>query len=252
MKLILPKNIFTSLFVNHFINTDQNEIKYNESSLIAKELESNTSAVALIPTLDLINNRNLFVSSKAAVIINGALSNSYIYFKEGEKEFERISLRGDVTLNEVLFSRIIFSELYSKEIEVVLDPGQTPDKVKDFIVAGNENFNLWDVEKGISLAEEVSELIDYPYVNFVFASQDRDSIEEFNSLFASIAEKHENSEIKINDSLNLSDKAKSFLEENISSIYFDMTENEITAIKEMIKLIYYHGIIDDIFDIKFV
>ncbi len=252
MKLILPKNIYTSLFVNYFINTDKNEINYKESSLIAKELESNTSAVALIPTLDLINNRNLFVSSKAAVIMNGALCNSYIYFKEGEKEFERIYLRGDVTLNEVLLSRIIFSELFSKEIEVVLDPSQTPDKEKDFIAAGNENFNLWDVEKGISLAEEVSELIDYPYVNFVFASQDRDSIEEFNSLFTSINEKFGDSEIKIIDSLNLSFKAKSFLEDNINSLYFNLTEDEINAIKEMIKLIYYHGIIDDIFDIKFV
>jgi hypothetical protein len=52
MKLFAPNNIFVSILKNH-IPTDVDVI-YKPSSLISKELEFNTQAIAMIPSLDLI------------------------------------------------------------------------------------------------------------------------------------------------------------------------------------------------------
>ena len=86
MKLIMPKNVFSAILKTALPQKYQIDILYQESSLICKSLEYNTSAIALIPSLELINNRNLFVSKKIALSFDGMLSNSYFYFIKGEKE----------------------------------------------------------------------------------------------------------------------------------------------------------------------
>jgi hypothetical protein len=251
MKLILPKNIYSSILVSELQKNDSYEISYKESSLISKDLEFNTSAIALIPTIDLINHRNLFVSNKLALAFDGALSNSYFHFVEGEKKIEKIYLRGDVSLNEILLTKILFSERYSANLEIALDPGKNAEKGKDFLVVGDENFISWDFQNAISLADETSELIEFPYVNYVFASPDREALQKFNESVTAVDSIIEDQIEKIIDPLILSTEAKFFIIQNIGSLYFDMTDNEVNAVNELIRLVFYHGIIDDMFDVKF-
>jgi len=252
MKLILPENIFSSILEAVLPQKSGIEIFHQQSSLICKDLEYNTSAVALLPTLDLVNHRNLFVSSKLCVSLDGMLSNSYFYFIEQEKTFQKIFLRGDVSLNEIILTKILFSEMYSSEIELTLDTSKITEAGRDVIVVGDENFHSWNYQSAISLADEVAELLNLPYVNFVFASHDKKALEEFNKQINPIDERIDGDIINIIKELNLSDKAKEFITENLGSIYFDMTDNEETAVNELVKLIFYHGIIDDMFDVKFV
>lgn len=252
MKLILPKNVFSTILKTALPQEYQTEILYQESSLICKSLEYSTSAIALIPSLELINHRNLFVSNKIALSFDGTLSNSYFYFTEGEKNFQKIYLRGDISLNEILLAKILFSEKFSSQIEITLDTNKIAEKGRDYIIAGDENFHLWDYQSAISLADEVSEMIDLPYVNFVFASHDKEALEKFNKQIILIDEKIDSEFINIMKGLTLSEKAKEFIKVNLGSIYFDMTDNEENAVNELIKLIFYHGIIDDIFDVKFI
>jgi len=40
--------------------------------------------------------------------------------------------------------------------------------------------------------------------------------------------------------------------ENIDSLYFELTGNERQALNELIKLAYFHGIVDEIKDLNFV
>jgi hypothetical protein len=252
MKLILPKNIFASIFLKSVEDKLDSEIIFLESSLISKELQTNTSAVALIPTLELINNRNLFVSSKVCISFDGTLSNSYFYFNKDGKNFQKIFLKGDVSINEVLLAKIIFSEMYSTEIEIVLDTHKVIEKDKDYLLAGDDNFTSFDCTTAMSMAEEISEFIELPYVNYVFVSMDKESLEAFNKIEDQIDPKVEDSIEDILSALNLKDEMKSFIKENLNSLYYSMTENEIDAIGELIKLIYYRGFIDDMFDVKFV
>jgi hypothetical protein len=214
-------------------------------------LEFNTSAIAFIPTIDLINHRNLFVSNKLALAFDGALSNSYFHFVEGEKKIEKIYLRGDVSLNEILLTKILFSERYSANLEIALDPSKIAEKGKDFLVVGDENFTSWDFQNALSLADEASELIEFPYVNYVFASPDREALQKFNESVYTVDPIIEDQIEKIIDPSILSAEAKSFITQNIGSLYFDMTDNEVNAVNELIRLVFYHGIIEDMFDVKF-
>jgi hypothetical protein len=252
MKLILPKNIFSAILKTVLPQEYQTEVIYQESSLICKSLEYNTSAIALIPSLELVNHRNLFVSRKIALSFDGMLSNSYFYFIEGEKEFKKIYLRGDISLNEILLAKILFAEKFSSQIEIALDTNKNPEKGKDYILAGDENFLSWNYQSAISLADEASEMIGLPYVNFVFASQDKDALEEFNEQIVPIDERIDSEITSIVKGLTVSENVKIFIIENLGSVYFDMTDNEENAVNELIKLIFYHGIIDDIFDVKFI
>jgi len=95
-------------------------------------------------------------------------------------------------------------------------------------------------------------MIDLPYVNFVFASHDKEALAEFNKRINPVDERTENEIINIIKTAALPEKTKEFLVENLGSVYFDMTDNEEAALNELIKLIFYHGIIDDMFDVKFV
>ncbi len=251
MKLITPKNFFTSVLAEA-INKNELELFFVEASLIGKELEYNTSAIGLIPSLDLINHRNLFVSSKYAVSFDGMLSNSFFYFHENERRFEKITLRGDVSLNDIILTKILFSERFSSQAEITLDTGNAPTKGKDYLVVGDENYSSWDFKKGISFSDEVSDMLDFPYVNFVFVSPDQNSLNTFHELIGQIDETIEDKIDTILPILNLPDKAKSFIKENLDSLYYQMTSNETEALNELIRLLFYHGIIEDLFDVKFV
>ena len=252
MKLFIPQNIFSSIFESVIPKNSNIEIIRKESALICKQLETNTSAVALMPTLELINHRSLFVSQKLGFSFDGILSNAYLSFVGAERDISKLKIRGDLSINEIVLSKILFSERYFTEIEISLDPAKERIVDTDYLIVGDENFLHGDYKKGISFADQLSEMIDLPYVNYIFVSQDRESLEHFNSLFSEVDLKIEDELPNILGKMNLTDGLRDYLKENIGSVYYELTENEIGAMNELIKLVYYHGIIDDIFDLKFI
>ena len=251
MKLFIPDNIFASIFTSTFPSESNVEVVKKESALLCKQLETDTSAVALIPSLDLINHQTLFVSSKIGISFDGILSNAYMYFAEKEKKIDKIKVRGDVSINEIVLTKILFSERFSSNVEISLDAKQENSFAGDYIIIGNENFRLGNYKKGISFSDQIAEMLDLPYVNYVFVSQDKESLEQFNSLLSKADEKIDNEIENILSNLNYEEEVKDFIRNGLGSVYFELTRNEIDAIKELIKLVYYHGIVDDIFDIKF-
>ena len=82
-KLLLPNNIFTRIFLSELSLNDNYEISFLPASLIAKEITENDNSIGLIPSLDLLTFKDLFVSSEMGISLNALLSNSYIHFKEG-------------------------------------------------------------------------------------------------------------------------------------------------------------------------
>ena len=252
MNLYLANNIFSKIFLSA-LPADKNITPvFKDSALICSELEKDRSAVALIPTLELINHRALFVSSKIGISFDGPLSNSYLYFPDPEKSFTKLKVRGDISINEIILSKILFSERYSTNIEITLDAGIELNNEDVYLIMGNENFMSRDFSTGLSFSDMVAEMLDLPYVNFVFTSMDKESLAKFNGNFENIDINIEDNISSISDQLEVSDEVKNYVKVNIGSLYFEMTDNEKVAVKELVKLIYYHGIIDDIFDIKFI
>lgn len=251
MKLFLPKNIFSSIFIS-VIENPEIEIINKESAVLSRQLESDTSAIALIPSLELINNRNLFVSQALGFSFDGVLSNAYLSFTGRDNNISKLTFRGDVSINEILLSKILFSERYSTELEISLDPAKEKSTGKDYIIVGDENFYNNEFSKSISFADQIAELIDLPYVNYLFVSKDKEALARFNSLFANIDSKIEDNISATLSKLSYGQQVNNFFIENFGSVYYEITENEINALNELVKLVYYHGIIEDIFDLKLV
>jgi len=250
MKLFAPQNIFTSILESAL--PEWMEVIHKPASLVVKELEKNTQALALIPSLELINHKDLLVSQKFGISFDGILSNSYYYFSEGERTIKKILVRGDVSVNEVILAKILFEERYSSNVELVLDTSDKMEAGTDYIVSGDYNYTSGKFEKAISLADEVSEMLDFPYVNFVLVSKDRESLTNFEKQIDSMDEMIEEKLVESLEKLNVPLNSKDFIKENFSSVYFDLTENEKEGLNELVKLVYYRGIIEDMFDIKFV
>ncbi len=122
-KILLPQNIFSKIFLSELKLNDGDTFEFHPASIIAKKLLQEENSVGLIPTLDLLTFKDLYVSSKLGISFNALLSNSYIHFKEGQETLEQIFLKGDVTTNEIILSKILFKEFYDVDV--------TPSLVKD-------------------------------------------------------------------------------------------------------------------------
>ncbi|NMB80907.1 MAG: hypothetical protein GYA14_03730 [Ignavibacteria bacterium] len=253
MKLFLPPNIYAGILKSFLKQYKELDIEIKESSLLSNELENDKDAVALIPSMDLINHREVFVSGKAGISFDGTLSNAYFYLTDNsQRTLGNIYIRGDVSVNEIILTKILFEERFSAEVEITLDTHKDPTNTQNTLVVGIENFTNWDYNSSISFSDQMADLLDLPYVNFIFASYNKGNLSRLESFFNGVdASVEENISELLND-LSLSEEIKNYVQSNLGSVYFEMTSNESEALNEMIKLVYYHGIIEDIFDVKFI
>ena len=122
----------------------------------------------------------------------------------------------------------------------------------NYLVVGNDNWVDDQFLSGTSFCEQVSELIELPYLSFVFASKSEKAIKEFNAKYNDVTNKII-SGLAVNlDKISLSSEVNSFIKKEIDSVYFDLTITELDGLKELLQLAYFHQIFDDLFDIKFV
>lgn len=253
MKLITAKNIFTSLLMASLPENSKLDIKFKESSLISSELEKDENSIGIIPSCDLITHQGLFISKKNALSFDGILSNAYFYFTPNQNSFTDLYLSGDVTSNEIILSRILFKERYSSDIQLHLETSSTFDRdSKNYLIVGERNFNENLFPSGLSFSDELSTMIFLPYVNFVIASKTKGNIEEFNEILNEIDDNLEQNLQNYLEKLKLNDPAKKFITEGFSSVYYEMTESELEGLTELLQLPYFHGIYDDLFELKLV
>ena len=252
MNFFFPNNIFGRLIKNNLPASLESSVDFRPSSLLTKSLNNTSGSVALIPTLDLINNRDIYVSRSFGISFEGALCNSFLYYGSGQKNLSRINLNGDVSAVEVILCKILFKELYNTEIEISIlsDDTGTPDK--NVLTVGDKNFQTGVYSKGISFAEEIVEALNLPYVNYLLASNDKSLLEKVNVELEGV-------EGKIYDNLDenlktekLSEGGKNYIAENISTFIMDFDEQDIEGLEQIIRLPYYHGLINDIIEVKFV
>jgi hypothetical protein len=178
MRILIPQNVYSAIFAMTLPDEMKKFVEVKPSSVICTELEKDANAVGLMPSLDLYKHKELFVSSKLGISFDGVLSNTYIYFEPEQLDFTDLFLRGDVSTNEIILSKIMFSEKYSRDVNVVLDTKEIDFANNNYIIAGNENLEYNPIDKGMSFADQIASMIDYPYVNFVVASQKEGNIIE--------------------------------------------------------------------------
>jgi len=250
-KFYLPQNIFSSVLLSEIGDKSELDLEFFPSSLISKKLSSDDSSVGLIPTMDLVTNKDFFVSSEIGISFNALLSNSYIHFKEEQETIGELFLKGDVTSNEVILSRILFKEFYDVEIKTTLLNKEVSDFKNNLLITGDENYEKELFLNGLSFAEEIIELINAPYVNFVLASSSEDAIKEFNSNYkSSFTAGHAENFEKLFPTFPQT--SLDFLSVNMQHLVFDLEEQDREGINQLLQMPYYHGMIKDIIDVKFV
>jgi hypothetical protein len=251
MKLILPDNIYSQIFLSEINNSGKLQTELSPSALIAKRIITEENTIGLIPTLDLITFKDFFISREIGISFNALLSNSYIYFKEKQKSLSEIFLQGDVTSNEVILSKILLNEFYNVNVKTTLLSSPPSDFNNNILIVGDENFEVEFFSRGLSFAEEIIELISGPYVNFVLAGVNETLLKEFASTYKS---GFINGHSESFDDLfpQLPKTSLDFLRLNIQHLIFDLEEQDIEGIKLLLQLPFFHGMINDILDIKFV
>jgi hypothetical protein len=108
------------------------------------------------------------------------------------------------------------------------------------------------IAQQINVSEEIIELISAPYINFVFASESENTLKKFHSKYKDIISVLNPTEVfeNTNEAFNLS--SKNYLLENLQHVVYDFDEQDLEGMKQLLQLPYYHGIIKDLIDVKFV
>ncbi|NWG29142.1 MAG: hypothetical protein HXY48_11490 [Ignavibacteriaceae bacterium] len=250
-KFYLPKNIFSNILLSEIEDKSSIETGFVPSALIVKKLNEEHNAVGLIPTMDIIANKDIFVSSDIGMSFNALLSNSYIHFKEEQETIDELLLKGDATSNEVILSKILFKEFYDVEIKTTLLSRELTDFNDNILIIGDENYEKELFLNGLSFAEEIIELISAPYVNFVLASNSDSALKNFSLEYKDNFTKGHADNF---DDLfpDFPQTSLDFLSVNIQHLIFDFEEQDREGIMQLLQMPYYHGLIKDIIDVKFV
>ncbi len=251
MKITFPSNIFSTVLAQAFDKEMRENIQYTESALLSSILESGKADIVMLPTLDLLKHHNCFVSSRFGISFEGGISHSYIYFSESEKSIKDITLAGDFSSVEAILAKILFHELYDQSITVSISPSKIIDGTKNIMLAGDLNFESDNYSRGLNFADELIEITGHPFVNFVFASNNKDTLLEFEARLEGIEENIYKMVAEPDWGSHLSATTQAFFKENFQHVIYEFDESDQRGIEQTVHLCYYHGIIPEVFDIKF-
>ena len=159
-------------------------------------------------------------------------------------------IAGDISTIEAIIGLIFFKENYELNFKMNIALSDKELKSSNHILTGDKNFVDEKYEKGISFAEEIIELIYAPFVNYVFASGDDKNLKKYTDKFSEAVKNLNRQEIEIPGSF--SDETKSYIKENLPTIVYNLDEQDQEGIRQIISLPFYHGIIKDMIDIKFI
>ncbi len=251
MNLIFPKNIYTILIAQLLPDEIKENIKFMPAAVISQQIAADEKAAGLIPSLDLINHKDLYVSGEFGIAFEGVLGNSWLYFNNKDQKINDLYLLGDISSTEVILSKILFKETYITDVNIHLASDENVLD-KNILLIGDLNYKKELYAKGLSFTEEIIELISSPYVNFLYASSNKEHVETLNSALKGIGNKiYDRIEEKQFGS-DLSDQSMEFISRNVSDLIFDFTEQDNEGINQLLKLPYFYGISPEIREVKFV
>lgn len=251
MNLYLPNNLYSKLLAESLAVEKKIKIFYFPSAILSSKLKEDNNGVALIPSLDLLNYKDFFVSSKLGVSFEGSLANSYFYFTE-EGDINNLSLIGDISSTEVILSKIIFKEEYELDVNIEISKDQKLEN-KNKLIVGDDNFTSENFNFGLSLTEKIIDLFEgpFPFVNYILASNNKELLKIFNikaeEIQKRIIELIDKSEIIKSINTN----SEKFILDNVPSLIYNYDEQDKEGLVELIKLPYFHGIVKSIIEIKF-
>jgi|GEM_PF-2349023 len=251
-KIYFPYNYFTAL-IGFGLNPElQSRIVFEQSGKIAQILENNHDAVGLIPSLEILSHRELLISKTFGITFDEQIAISYYYFKPREDNITEIKLSGDISINEEILTKIIFKEKFGLDIQVALSDKPLELGSADYIMAGNANFKEELLEKSFSITDQVCDLIELPYVNFLLASKNEILLRHMNNAMGSIDKNIQDNAGKVMKPLLQNDFLYEYFMANIGSVYFKLNDDDLKGLDELLKLPFLHLLSEDIPEPKFI
>lgn len=252
MDIILPNNVFTRVLSSCLVEEFKSKISFLSSSQITQNVLKTNSSIGLIPVMDLLNHPNLFVSSKFGISFEGALCNTYLYYQKKQISVGKLVLYGDISSQEAILSQILFKEMYGSDIQIEITTHLDKQENRNLLITGDENFVEERFKNGISFSESIIETISIPFVNYVFVSNEKEELENFinkiDKIDSLIYNKIENG----NFDKEISRASEEYIRSNISSLILKFDEQDVEGINQLLRLPYFHGIVSDIVEIKYV
>ncbi len=249
LKVFSPDNIFTRLLAESLSVLTNAEISYYPAASISNKLQNDECDIAIIPSFDLLSHNEYFISEKFGISFTTGLSNSYLYFIPGKREINKLLISGDVSSNEIVISKILFMEKFEIELEPVLDSSPVKLFEENYLIAGDKNFETKFLKSGLSLADEITDQIEFPYVNFAVVSKNKKLL-NFGENEPDEEKLYEKLQ-SILESKNLGVEAKSYINEQFYSVNFNL-KNFSEALVELLRLPYYHGIVEELKELNFI
>jgi predicted solute-binding protein len=251
MKYYFPSNIFSVIIFKAVQDDIKNQIEFLPSASIAAAVSKDADSVGLIPTTDLLTHKDLLISSAYGISFEKNLCNSFLYFTPGQKDVKELYLYGDISSFEVILSKILFKELYNREVEMHLTSSLSP-QAKNYLIAGDNNFLIGNVENGVSLSEQFIEMLSLPFVNYVFASINEDNLSLLNDKFPQDETTFYKDLQSVLAEFPFNEDVKSFIDESIGSTIFKFQQQDRDGVQQLLQLPYYFGITEEISEVSFI
>lgn len=235
----------TSMFATILKSKLDCDVVFYPVSKLPEAVMNRDIDLALIPPLDLHTTGDLVISSSYGVVADSLFSNSFLYFKPGEKEVSEITMKGDISYHDMTLLKIIFKELYNRTPELVAYDGEIT-KITNLYVAGDENYLTGRYDTGMNITEEAVECLQSPLISYILVSSREEILE---SVHSKIKQMNDDLYEFGEDYLVHADIPKetlAVLQNGLRNISFELSDELLDSLKTLIALPYYYTFAEDI------
>lgn len=250
MVIGLPISPFSRLIRQALPEQKESLFSFLPSGLLAKQLAEGKLTAAFLPSMDLLAHKDLLASRQIGISYEGALCTAYFYYSPNQQEIKKVHLYGDISSNEAILSKILIKEMYDTEVEIAISP-MVPGEDKHTLLAGEGNFEDSRFMKGIGFSEEFVDALGLPYVANLLAARSETDLGNAVSLFNGIADKVYNLVDSGKIGINGQDELQDYFVENIAHVIFEFEEQDIESATQMLRMPFYHGLLEDVTEINF-
>jgi predicted solute-binding protein len=233
--------------------TDVFELSTNSSLENAKLLREDKLDAAFLSPIDYARHSDIFSLIPGVAVSSEGFSRTIsLFFKEGIKEINSIST--DITsVSEMVLAKIVMLEKYSTSPKFIVKEGaltKIPEKADAALVTGDANLSVFkDLQNKLDLVDEWLDITELPYVHgFWVNREDRLTSTELSIIkdAASYGATH-----LIEIASLYPNYSKDDLIEYLSAFMYDVNQKIESGLSEFLRMAYYHHIITDLPDVKF-
>ncbi len=145
---------------------------------------------------------------------------------------------------------MMMNELYTIEPRFLIKTPAEALNDKNIILAGDIAFTSGKYKEALSFGEEVVEMSDLPYLNYVLAARDSGKGRQAEKILSGLFERFYDT-LEGDELFGIDTESRSFVRENMPNTILDIDEADIEGLNNLLRMLFYEGLADDIRELKF-